>query len=106
MVFLTHTKKIQSKTVRGCCEVKKTGHQFQSIASTQIVRQWMNSLSRTTNKTSLIAFLVSEWKSTQHREQLGDKVLYATVSEVCFKITSEECMQVPYLQCNQEEADG
>ncbi|XP_065900210.1 uncharacterized protein [Dysidea avara] len=49
---------------------EETSHQFQSIASTQIVRQWRNFLSRTTNKTSLIAFLVSEWKSTQHREQL------------------------------------
>ena len=27
-------------------------------------------------------------------------------SEVCFKITSEECVQVPCLQSNQEEADG
>ena len=63
-------------------------------------------MSRTTNKTSLIAFLVSEWRSTQHREQLGEKVLYATVSEVCLKITSEECVQVPCLQCNQEKADG
>ena len=32
--------------------------------------------------------------------------MYATISEVCFKITSEECVQVPCLQCNQEEADG
>ena len=66
----------------------------------------MNFLSRTTNKTSLIAFLISEWRSTQQREQQGEKVLYASIREVCFKITSEECVQVPCLQCNQEEADG
>ena len=51
-------------------------------------------------------FLVSEWKSTQHREQQGEKVLYASIREVCFKFTSDECVQVPCLQCNQEEADG
>ena len=62
-------------------------------------------LSRTTNKTSLIASLVSEWKSTQHRGQ-HENVLYASIREVCFKITSEECVQVPCLQRNEEEADG
>jgi len=70
------------------------------------VRQWRNFLSRTTNKTSLIAFIVSEWKSRQHRENLGEKILHVTIGEVCLKITSEECVQVPCLQCNQEEADG
>ena len=42
---------------------QETGHQFQSIASTQIIRQWRNFLSRTTNKTNFIAFLVSEWST-------------------------------------------
>jgi len=31
--------------------------------------------------------------------------LYATTGKECFKITSDECKQVPSLQCNQEEAD-
>jgi len=84
---------------------EETGHHLQSIASTQIVRQWRNFLSRASNKTSVIAFMVSEWKGTQHRGKLGEKTLYATTGEECFKITSDGCIQVASLQCNQEEAD-
>ena len=63
-------------------------------------------MSRASNKTSPIAFMVSEWKGTQHRGKLGENILYATIGEECFKITSDiSCIQVASLQCNQEEAD-
>ena len=38
-------------------------------------------------------------------ENFGDKVSNATAGDDRFKITSEKCVQVPCLQCNQEEAD-
>jgi len=100
-------KKIQSKTVKDCCKMKETGHQLQSITSTQRVRQWRNFLVISSTKTSLciITSMVSECKDTQHSRKHGDKVLYAIVGEECFKITSEEYVQVPYLQYTQEEAD-
>ena len=37
-------------------------------------------LSRISNKTNLIAFIVSEWKKAQCREMLREKVLYAKMT--------------------------
>ena len=79
-------------------------HTYISIA--QIVRQWRTFLSRIANKTSLITFIVSEWRKAQCREKLHGKVLYATVDDKCYGITSHGSVEVPALQCHQEEADG
>lgn len=40
------------------------------------------------------------------REELQQKVLYATVSDKCYRITSDGSNEVQALQCQQEEADG
>ena len=63
-------------------------------------------LSRISNKTNLIAFIVSEWRKVQCREMLREKVLYATVDDKCYKITSQGSMEEQALQCHREEADG
>ena len=63
-------------------------------------------MSRVANKTSLITFIVSEWRKVQCRDKLQEKVLYATVGDKCYKITSQDSVEVPALQCHQEEADG
>ena len=63
-------------------------------------------MSRITNTSNLIAFIVSEWKKAQCREKLQDKVLFATVGEKCYRITSQGSVEFPALQCYQEEADG
>lgn len=66
-------------------------------------------MSRIVNKTSLITFLVSEWRKAPYREKLQGKVLYVTVDDKCYRITSltsQGSVEVPALQCNQEEADG
>ena len=76
----------------------ETGHQLQSITGVQTVRQWRTFLSRIANKTSLITFIVSEWRKAQYWEKLHGKVLYATVDDKCYR--------VPALQSHQEEADG
>ena len=69
------------------------------------MRQWRTFLSRIANKTSLITFIVSEWRKAQYREKLHGKVLYATVDDKCYRITSRGSVEVPALQCHQEEAD-
>ena len=70
------------------------------------MRQWRTFLSRITNKTSLIIFIVSEWRKAQYREKLHEKVLYGTVDDKCYRITSHGSVEVPALRCHQEEADG
>ncbi|KAI0225483.1 hypothetical protein LSAT2_023729, partial [Lamellibrachia satsuma] len=71
-----------------------------------IVRRWRNFLCKVNNKTSLITFLVNEWKKVEYTEQLHDKVLFAMVDDKCYKITPESSEEVPSLRCKQEEADG
>ena len=57
-------------------------------------------------KTSLIAFMVSEWRKAQLRDKLLHKILYVTDRDKCYRITCKGSMEVPSLQCHQEEADG
>jgi hypothetical protein len=105
VVFDTYQEnsiKNSERSVRG----EETGHQLQGITATQIVRQWRSFLTRVNNKTSLITFIVSEWRKTGCREKLQEKVLYATVKDTCYRITSRSSEEVPALQCQQEEADG
>ena len=83
-VYQENSIKNSERSVRG----KETGHQLDSITSTQIVRQWRSFLSRISNKSTLIAFIVSEWRKPHCRDKMHEKVLYATAGEKCYKITS------------------
>ena len=72
----------------------------------QIVRQWRSFLTTVKNKDSLIGFIVRGWMKAGFREKLQQKVLYATVRDKCYRITSDGSNEVLALQCQQEEADG
>ena len=93
------------KNSEGSLRGGEAGHQLQSITGTHIVRQWRRFLSTVNNKTSLITFLVGEWRKPEYREKLQGKVLHATVNDKCYRITSQDSEEVPALQCQQEEAD-
>ena len=58
------------------------------------------------NKTSLIRFLVEEFKTQKYKEMLQSrrKVLYVTSEEGCWKIIGETVEEVPDL-CSSQEAD-
>ena len=75
-----------SRTVRDQHKVL-TGHQLQGITGTQIVNKWRSFLTRVNNKTSLITFIVSEWRKVEYREKLQE-ILYVTVNDKCYRITS------------------
>ena len=85
---------------------EKTGHRLCRITSSQIVRQWQTFLTKVNNKTSLISFIVNEWRTVRFRQKLGDKELFAMPGALCFRITSQNTAEVPDLQCKGEEADG
>ena len=105
VVFDTY-KELSIKNSERLLRGEESGHQLCNITSTQIVRQWRNFLTRVTNKTSLITFIVSEWRKEACREKLEEKVLYANVDDTCYRITSEGSEEVLALQCQQEEGDG
>ena len=51
-------------------------------------------LGQTCNKTSLISFLVREWKTTKYKEKLGNKTLFLICEDKCYKITGNSTLEV------------
>ena len=86
VVFDTY-KELSIKNSEQLLRGEESGHQLCNITSTQIVRQWRSFLTRVTNKTSLITFIVGEWRKEACREKLDEKVLYANVDDRCYRIT-------------------
>ena len=82
-----------------------TGIHFTNIQPGHNIQQWRKLLGSSSNKASLIKFLVEEWKAPQHREKLEGKELYVTCEQLCFKITKEQWEEAPELKSSQEEAD-
>ena len=79
--------------------------QYTCLARGHNIQQWRKFLSSSFNKTSLIKFLVGEWKGQRYRDMLQGKALYVTCEETCFKMTADEWVEVAELQSTQEEAD-
>jgi len=84
------------------------GLKVQNVAPRQMIKQWRKFLSEDANKTSLIKFLADEWRGEKYQEKLAQlrTVVYFTYEERCFRLTGVRCLEVPELQCWQEEADG
>lgn len=82
-----------------------TGVHFKNIQPGHNIQQWRKLLGSSSNKASLIKFLVEEWKAPQHKEKLSDKELYVTCEQLCFKITKEQWEEAAELRSSQEEAD-
>ena len=83
------------------------GVQLANITAPQLVKQWRKFLSQMKNKTSLIRFVVEEWKTEPYMERLQHqgKVLYVTCEKKCWKISGDGTEEVQELSSCQEEAD-
>ena len=104
VVFDTY-KELSIKNCEQQLRGEESGHQLVNITSTQIVRQWRNFLTRVSNKTSLITFIVNEWRKEACRQKLEEKLLYVNAGDTCYRITAEGS-EVPTLKSQQEEEDG
>ena len=67
------------------------------------IKQWNLVLSSGENKNKLIYFIVEQWKNCH--DLIGEKVLYATSGNKCYKITAAGCCEVDELQSDHQEAD-
>ena len=59
----------RDNTIKNCERILRcgeAGHQMQSITGTQLLRQWRHFLSTVNNMTSIISFIVSEWRKPNH----------------------------------------
>lgn len=63
------------KDAERCNRGSSSAIQFKNIAPGHNIQQWRKYLCSSRNKTSLIKFLVEEWKLPKHREKLHDKTL-------------------------------
>ena len=82
-----------------------SGVRFNNISAGHRIKQWRSFLSEAHNNTMLIEFIPEEWKSNDSKAVIGNKTLYVTRGEKCWKITRCETSLVDELQSSQEEAD-
>lgn len=78
---------------------------FKNLAAGQKVKQFKNFLQNGYNKTSLVKFVVEQWKEVSSRERLADKELHVTCGSHCYRISAEKVEEEEELRSEQEEAD-
>ena len=62
-------------------------------------------LSVTANKPEIVKFLVLHWRTLAFRGRLGNRIMYVTTEDQCWRLDAATCEPVPELECNHEEAD-
>jgi len=93
------------KNAERCNRGSGSGIQFKQIIPGHKIKQWRKFLDSSNNKSSLISFLVDEWKSKVNREKLSNKTLYVTNKEACYRIGPEGWEDITDLTSSQEEAN-
>ena len=68
------------------------------------IKTWNKFLTISSNKSVLVQFLVCRWKA-EFREKLGERTMFVTMQDQCWKLDFISCDNVPDLCCNHEEAD-
>lgn len=81
------------------------GVQYKNILPAFTVKSWSKLLSVTANKPEIIKFLVSQWTTEAFRGRLGNRIMYVTNEDKCWRLDASRCEIVPELECNHEEAD-
>ncbi|MES9881053.1 MAG: hypothetical protein ABW185_09250 [Sedimenticola sp.] len=79
------------------------GLSFTTIIATHKIKNWRRLLASSTSKQKLVHFFADDWKEKKAR--LGDKVVYVTDEETCYKISRETVEDVEDLKSTHEEAD-
>jgi len=62
-------------------------------------------LSVTANKPEIVKFLVLQWRTLAFRGRLGNRIMYVTTEDQCWRLDVATCEPAPELECNHEEAD-
>jgi len=82
----------QDTSIKNCERLargEELGLKLQDITASQVVRQWSSFLAHVGNKSSLISFLVSEWRKPDYSKHPNGKELFVTTEDKCYKITME-----------------
>ena len=81
------------------------GVKCKNILPAYTVKSWNKLLGVTANKSEIVKFLVSQWKTESFRSRLGNRIMYVTIEDQCWRLDATTCELVPGLECNHEEAD-
>lgn len=100
-VYREHSIKSAERVNRG----SQTGVMFIEIRPAHKIKNWKRLLASTETKNKLSKFLAESWKEEKIRAKLGERFMFVTLGEHCFKLTKDECEEIPALKSNQEEAD-
>ena len=82
-----------------------SGVKFRSLATGHKVKQWRSFLPEAQNKTMLIEFITEEWKSNKSKSMIGQKTIFVTCGQKCWRIGQMGASLVNDLKSSQEEAD-
>ena len=81
------------------------GVYYKNILPDYSVKSWNKLLSVIANKPEIVKFLVSQWNTDAFRGRLGNRTMYVTTEDQCWRVDRVTCEPVPELQCNHKEAD-
>ena len=81
------------------------GVRYKNIMPEYQMKTWNKLLTISSNKSEYVQFLVSQWKKVEFGEKLGERTMFVTMQDHCWKLGSISCDNVPDLCCNHEEAD-
>ena len=84
---------------------RQEGVRYKNILPSYQVKSWNKFLSVSLNKTEAVKFIVSEWKKPEFTSRLQNRLLFVTLGDEFWKLSSRGIEFVPELQSNQEEAD-
>ena len=93
------------KNAERCNRRSTTSTQWKNIALGHNILQWKKFMRNPENKTSLVKFLIQQWKEPANREKLHEHSLYVTCEEACYIITKDHWDEIQGLKSAQEDAD-
>lgn len=94
------------KTAERETRASREGITFHEIRPSHKIKNWRRLLMCTDSKNMLTKFLADSWKNDKlKRKQLGNKIMFVTCADQCFKLTHSDCTTVDGLSSTQEEAD-
>ena len=86
-VYREHSIKSAERVNRG----SQTGVMFIEIRPAHKIKNWKRLLASTETKSKLTKFLAERWKEEKIRAKLGERVMFVTFGEHCFKLTKDTC---------------
>ena len=70
---------------------------YKNILPSYQVKSWNKFLSVSSNKTEAVKVIVSEWKKPEFTSRLQNRLLFVTLGDKCWKLSSTEIEFVPEL---------